>query len=273
MNELSGQEGRARRSAKGINAVEIGYRVLMAVQLGPGSVSLSDIADRAGLKAGAAHNYLTSLIRTGLVEREHRGRYRLGPSAFALSQASFRVLNGYEVMRNEARALHDLTGESVSVAVWSQGGPISIYMLQSHLPNRLGIQPGQIPLLSSGSGLLYLAYLPESETRALVESELAANHDPRGYAAIVSAAREEVIPAGSARFNYSVPTPFSWNVPIWSNENEIPFALSLIVHEPVDRATEAQWLNALKAAADRASYLAAQSDARGPQAIMERPRG
>ena len=273
MNELSDQDGRAKRSPKGINAVEIGYRVLLAVQLGPGSVPLSDIARHAGLSAGAAHNYLASLVRTGLVEREDRGRYRLGPSAFALSQASFRVLNGYDVMRNEAHALHDLTGETVTVSVWSQGGPITIYILRARTPSSLPIRPGQLSLLSSGSGFLCIAYLPESETRALVESELAVAGDPRDYAAVVARAREMVAPFGHIRFTYGAPLPFSLNIPIWTNENEIPFLFSLVVHQPIDEATEAQWVNMMKAAADRASYLVAQSDARGPRAVMERPRG
>ena len=271
MNAPSGREGRAKRAPKGINAVEIGYRVLMAVQLGPGSVALSDVADRTGLSAGAAHNYLTSLVRTGLVEREDRGRYRLGPSAFALSRASFRLLNGYDIMRNEARALHDLTDQSVGVSVWSQGGPISIYILRSQRAGAFTFRPGQLPLLGSGSGLLYLAYLPASDTRELVQRELAAVGDVRDYEDIVAAAREAVIPAGRARFSYGAPAPFSLNVPIWSNENEIPFLLSLVIHDPIDEATEAQWLNTMRLAADRASHLAAQSDATGPRAFMERP--
>ena len=186
MSQPLGRDGHAARASKGINAVEIGYRVLMAVQLGPGSVALSEIAERTGLSAGAAHNYLTSLVRTGLVEREDRGRYRLGPSAFALSRASFRLMNGYDVMRDEARALHELTGQSVGVSVWSQGGPISIYILRSRLANSFTFRPGQLPLLGSGSGLLYVAYLPEAETRELIERELAVARDPRDCATIIA---------------------------------------------------------------------------------------
>ena len=271
MSQPLGRDGRAARASKGINAVEIGYRVLMAVQLGPGSVALSEIAERTGLSAGAAHNYLTSLVRTGLVEREDRGRYRLGPSAFALSRASFRLMNGYDVMRDEARALHELTGQSVGVSVWSQGGPISIYILRSRLANSFTFRPGQLPLLGSGSGLLYVAYLPEAETRELIERELAAAKDPRDGATIIAEARAAVIPAGRARFSYGVPTPFSLNVPVWSNENEIPFLLSLVVHEEIASAVEAQWLNAMKVAADRASHLVAQGDTRGPRAIIDHP--
>src|ERR1700760_4691121 len=85
------------RESKGIKSIDVGYRVLLAVQRGPGSVQLSEIAKRAELGMGAVHNYLASFVRTGLVEQESRGLYRLGPSAFALSLSSFAQLNGVEV--------------------------------------------------------------------------------------------------------------------------------------------------------------------------------
>jgi DNA-binding MarR family transcriptional regulator len=61
------------RESKGIKSIEVGYRVLLAVQRGPGSVQFSEIAKRAQLGSGAVHNYLASLVRTGLVEQEGRG--------------------------------------------------------------------------------------------------------------------------------------------------------------------------------------------------------
>src|SRR5262249_25269255 len=144
----------AERESGRIKSVEVGYQVLLAVQRGPGSVRLSDVARRSGLSSGAAHNYLVSLVRTGLVEQDGRGRYRLGPSAFALSLASFRQLNGYDVLRNEANVLGQLTGQTTSISVWSQAGPVSIYMQLGKSGGTSEFRPGLFPLLSSGAGLV-----------------------------------------------------------------------------------------------------------------------
>src|ERR1700730_11178630 len=85
------------RESKGIKSIEFGYRVLLAVQGGPGSVQLSEIAKRAQLGSGAVHNYLASLVRTGLVEQEGRGLYRLGAGGFWLLRTSFTQL--YTLLR------------------------------------------------------------------------------------------------------------------------------------------------------------------------------
>src|SRR4029077_14201896 len=160
------------RESKGIKSIEVGYRVLLAVQRGPGSVQLSEIAKRAQLSSGAVHNYLASLVRTGLVEQEGRGLYRLGPSAFALSLTSFTQLNGFDVLKNEARILHDLTGQSTAVSVWSQGGPVSIYTQRADNLGGMEFRSGLIPILGSAVGMIFTAYLPSTMISALIEDEL-----------------------------------------------------------------------------------------------------
>lgn len=263
---------RPRHAAKGINSVEVGYRVLLAVQLGPGAVGLSEIARRANLSAGAAHNYLTSLVRTGLVEQEDRGRYRLGPSAFALSLASFRQLNGYDVLRDEALALHELTGQSAAVAVWSQGGPVSIYTLRSRHAAGFTFRSGQLPLLGSGAGLLFTAYLPAQDTAELLQRALTATGDPRDPLAVIASAREALARTGYTRYAFGSPVPFSMSVPIWSNADEIPFLITLVVHQPIDGATETSWFKEMQAAAHRGSLLVSQAGASGPRAAITNPR-
>ena len=49
-----------KKPTKGIQSIEVGYRVLVAVQRGPTPIPLSEIAKRAGLSSGATHNYLVA---------------------------------------------------------------------------------------------------------------------------------------------------------------------------------------------------------------------
>lgn len=256
------------RASRRIKSVEIGYRVLLSVQRGPGSVQLAEIAKRCGLSTGAAHNYLVSLVNTGLVEQEERGRYRLGPSAFALSLASFRQLNGYDVMRDAAQTLHRQTGESTAVAVWSQGGPVSVYIQRSESIGAFGVRSGQMPMLDSGAGLLFMAYLPVEETRNLVEAELSGSRDSRAEAArLIASAREAIRPSGIAVHHFSdKPDRVAISAPVWTEEGCIPFTLSIIAHRIADATTLEKWSQLLQEQVDQASLLLNQIGSNGPRA-------
>lgn len=229
--------------------------MLLAVQMGPGSVRLSDVARRSGLSTGAAHNYLASLVRTGLVEQDARGSYRLGPSAFALSLASFRQLNGYDVLKTEADALQQLTGQITSVSVWSQAGPVSIYMQRGESRARYTFRPGLVPMLISGAGPVFIAYLPEAETRDLVARELTEVGSFRDIDELLRTTKETILSNGYARIPFEDATIYALSVPVWTVDKQVPFALSLIIDSPIDAKLEALWLSELRASAHRASLL------------------
>lgn len=252
-----GELERAERKSGRIKSVEVGYRVLLAVQMGPGSVRLSDVARRSGLSTGAAHNYLVSLVRTGLVEQDARGSYRLGPSAFALSLASFRQLNGYDVLKAEADALHQLTKQITSVSVWSQAGPVSIYIQRGENSARYAFRPGLIPMLVSGAGPIFIAYLPEQETRNLLARELAETGSARDIDEVLRSTRETIRSKGYARVDFENGSIYALSVPVWAQDKRIIFALSIIIDSPVQPKHEAQWLNELLASSHRASLLLA----------------
>lgn len=259
-------EHSSSRGSKGIKSVEVGYRVLLAVQRGPGAVKLSEVAKRCGLSSGAAHNYLTSLVNTGLVEQEVRGRYRLGPSAFALSLASFRQLNGYDVVRDAAQSLHLLTGQSTAVAVWSQGGPVSVYIQRSEHVGSFEFRSGHIPMLKSGAGLLFMAYLPEDDVKPLIKAELGETQSSDDVVDdLIRSARESVLPQGYAKYNYADPMPIALSIPVWTEDGRIPFILSLIVHQVVDSATIDAWVQTLRDGAYQASLLLNRIGTDGPR--------
>lgn len=260
------------RNAKGIKSVEMGYRVLLAVQGGPGAVKLSEVAKRCGLTSGATHNYITSLVRTGLVEQEDRGLYRLGPSAFALSLTSFRQLNGYDVLRDAAKELHNLTNQSTAVAVWSQGGPVSVFALRSEDVGSYEFRSGHLPLLGSGAGRVFIAYLHDSYTRPLLELELGLEEGSKEVVdRVIAEARAQTLPQGYARHIYDDPVPYALSAPIQMKDGRIPFVLSVVVHKSIPSKMRASWSGELLAAARRAATLLVDVDVGGPVAEFLSP--
>jgi len=218
--------------SRGIKSVEVGYRVLLAVQRGPAAVQLSEVARRAELSTGAAHNYLTSLGRVGLVEREGRGSYRLGPSAFALSLASFKQLKNYDVMRQAAMAVYNRTGLAVATSVWSQAGPISVFTQQGKDPPEFEFRSGLLSLLRTAASRLYLAKLPPEQTLPLLEEELKRQRkDPGDARAIRDAAEADFRSNGYALWDYfsgSGDRITSLAAPVYRSADEISFGLSVL---------------------------------------------
>jgi DNA-binding IclR family transcriptional regulator len=76
------QEKKPRR---GIQSVEIAFRILSVTQSSQQAMALKDIAPLGGLTASAANDYLVSLVRIGLAAADEKpGHYRLGPSRLRL---------------------------------------------------------------------------------------------------------------------------------------------------------------------------------------------
>ncbi len=251
-------------TSRGIKSVEIGYRVLLAIQRGPAPVQLAEVARRTGLSSGAAHNYVVSLTRTGLVEQESRGRYRLGPSAFALSLASFHLLDGYDVLRTEAQTLQSITRENIAVAVWSQGGPVSVYLQRADEPGAFEFRSGLIPMLRSAAGRLVAAYLPDAMTSDLIDVELAEYQSGGTASSVIERAREDVLPFGYARFRHELPQHYALAAPVWTADDRLAFIMSIVANRAGEHDL-GNFVDALLECTARASMLIGGTGATGPR--------
>lgn len=70
---------------RSIQSIEIGGRLLNALALQSGPMSLKELAQAAEMTPSKAHPYLVSFGRLGLIEQERdSGQYRLGPAALQL---------------------------------------------------------------------------------------------------------------------------------------------------------------------------------------------
>jgi DNA-binding IclR family transcriptional regulator len=166
------QEKKPRR---GIQSVEIAFRILAVMQASQQAMALKEIASGAGLTASAANNYLVSLVKTGLAAADERpGCYRLGPAALSLGVGAMQQIDGFEIVRREVTTLRDVTGRSVAVTTWTDDGPISLFKQDGDQRGAFEFRTGLIPMLSSAAGKIYAAYLPLSRTTHLIDREWSA---------------------------------------------------------------------------------------------------
>lgn len=161
------------QAQQGIRSLETGIRVFEEVHRLRRPATLTEIAKLSRMDPAKAHRYCVSLIRTGLLQQDGRGLYAIGPFGFSLSR--------HETDLDNARALtvaalpHFVaqTGETVFVASWGQTGPVIVKVEDA--PKPIAIRPttkGDLPLLNSSTGRVFVAYMDEARRDGLIETAL-----------------------------------------------------------------------------------------------------
>lgn len=161
--------GRATQSM-GIQSVEIGMTILNAFGASPGAMTLKEVSAACGMSPSKAHRYLASFVRAGmLIQIGSHGLYDLGPTARRLGLAAMGRLDTFAVASNGLLRLRDLSGHTVLLVVWSDGGPMLVRWETGREPLILTLRIGSsVPLRDSAIGRTFLAYLPGSLTQPVL---------------------------------------------------------------------------------------------------------
>lgn len=165
------KKGAAGRQRPGIQSIEIGSRILVAMAEARQPLPLKDVARGCNMSAAKVHRYLVSLTRTNLVAQEGDGRYSIGPAAIALGLAGLYSLDVVRIASDSLTELRDSSGETAVLANWSNAGPVIIRIEESSRPVFMNVRVGStLPLMRSAVGRIFASYLPKQDTAALIES-------------------------------------------------------------------------------------------------------
>ena len=163
----------ARESdSRGIQRIEVGGRLLLALAHHGQPLALKDLAAAAAMSAGKAHPYLVSFIKLGLVERETEGgRYGLGPLALQMGLIG---LQQYDPVRLATERIDELalaTGHTVAIAVWGHRGPTLVRIAEAPSPVHVSMRHGTVMSIpDTASGRLFAAFgPPEAVLQALAD--------------------------------------------------------------------------------------------------------
>ena len=119
------------KQTQGIQSIEIGVRVLQAVQSAQRPLALKEVALASDLSASQAHRYLTSWLRTGFVVQEPLGgNYKLGDQSLALGLAALKQHDTLERAAQQLSQLVEQLGETAVMSVWCAEGPICVRWLR-----------------------------------------------------------------------------------------------------------------------------------------------
>ena len=212
---------------QGIQSVGIGLRVLDVLASLDGAAALGAIAQASDLSASQAHRYLASLIAAGMARQDAAtGRYELGPGALRLGLAA---LSRMDVFREAAIAIGDYvreTGRTVQMAALGPSGPIVVRWIMGTPPISTSLTVGApLPLLSSATGHVFLAFRPENQTRAMVERETQPQFQPIDVEALRARVRRD---GDSAIRGDLIPGLRATAVPIFDLQGEAVFTATVL---------------------------------------------
>lgn len=145
-------------------------RILKALAVRRGELSLSEISAQVGLHPSTTYRLLVTLEGEGLVERgSERAGYLLGAEMIRMGYVALASLSlgeeAYPYMRHLAAAAH----ETVNLGVLR--GPHVVYLqkIEAEQPLRADLVVGAfVPAYCTGLGKALLAHLPDSELDALL---------------------------------------------------------------------------------------------------------
>ena len=163
-----------RPSARGVQSIEIGGRLLAALVRSRQPMMLRDLAAQAGLTPGQAHAYLVSFRKLEIVEQDAAtGRYQLGPFALHLGLARQRSTDAVRLATAAAPALAEKTDLMTVVTVWGSGGATVVYVEEAANQILINVKPGiTYSIIGTATGKVFAAFLSPKVVDPAVGREL-----------------------------------------------------------------------------------------------------
>lgn len=166
----------AAREPRGIQSIEVGGQLLLAlVHLGR-PAPLKDLARVAGMIGAKAHPYLVSFGKLGLIQQDERtGYYGLGPLALQLGLISLQQVDPIQLATAELPRLAISIGHTVGVAIWGNRGPTFVRLEDGPTAIHVNMRHGTVVSVpGTATGRLFAAFMPRDQVLKALAMEVGA---------------------------------------------------------------------------------------------------
>jgi DNA-binding IclR family transcriptional regulator len=191
----------SERGQRGIQSVEVGGRLLVALAHAGRPMALKDLAREADMAPAKAHPYLVSFGKLGLIVRdETSGGYGLGPLARQLGLISMQQFEPVRLATPLLRELAQQLGHTVAIATWGNRGATIVRIEEAPTAVHVNMRHGTVmSLRGTASGMLFAAHLQRERVQAALADEHVAALREQGRP-IPSAYRAPIEPALEAKW-------------------------------------------------------------------------
>ena len=142
------------RDRRGIQSVEVGGQLLLALAHHGRAMPLKDLAREAGMSPAKAHPYLVSFGKLGLIEQDSAsGHYGLGPLALQLGLISLQQADPVRIATPLIADLAQRLGHTVGIAVWGTRGPTFVRLEESPAAVHVNMRHGTVVSITLGAAL------------------------------------------------------------------------------------------------------------------------
>lgn len=187
-------DGGIQSEGKGIQSIDVGFRLVHALLEAGTSLPLKALAAAAGMSPSKAHNYIVSFRRIRMIAKEpDSGHYCLGPMAADLGLSYLAQRDGLSVAERAIRIIRErgTLQSGLFVSIWSEKGPVIVACDEgvSGVPYDLRVGHHSSPVYTA-TGRMFLAHLPHSVTAPVVAAAAGETISPWGGQAKELTARE-----------------------------------------------------------------------------------
>jgi DNA-binding IclR family transcriptional regulator len=242
---------------KGIQSVEHGVKLLDSLINAKKALPLKTLAAMAGMSASMAHRYLTSFIRTELVQQDQvSGHYDLGTLALRLGLAALNRSDYMQIADDEFRRLVARVDIDGHISIWGTYGVTIVRYHNRHAPILSNFRLGDVlPLLDSAAGRIFLTYLKASTTKPILKSESSKADDggltAKDIASITNFVRAHRYAWIDGQVFHSIR---ALAVPIFDSQGELCASMSLVSNQASLVSFPNAVLDDLKETASRISH-------------------
>ncbi|MFZ0210122.1 MAG: IclR family transcriptional regulator C-terminal domain-containing protein [Roseiarcus sp.] len=148
--------------ARGVQSIEVGWRLLEALIAEGGPMMLRNIAKVGGIAPAQAHPYLVSYRKSNLVVQDRSsGQYRIGHMAIQLGLSRLRSFDPFQAVNESACKLACETGLTIAVVAWGNYGPTVVQVNEGADQILIKTRPGTVfSVTGTATGRIYAAFLP-----------------------------------------------------------------------------------------------------------------
>jgi DNA-binding IclR family transcriptional regulator len=219
--------GGAEKAQRGIQSVEVGGRFLRALADVRAPMTLADLAASVGIAPPQAHTYLVSLVRLGLIKRDHlSGRYEPGPLALQLGMLYLDHDPAYRAAVPRVAALAASCGFSVAICAAGPQGPTIVRYAHAGSPLHVNLHVGTVMSLSAtATGRVFCAFLPSGQWQAIWQQQHPGDTPAPAFDATLAAIRERGI---ERSIDAPSPAVSSLSVPVLDATGRLRLALTVV---------------------------------------------